>query len=396
MSTDTPDVIFRARFDHGTDEALFTDIVGEWDRLREESRVFRSDAYPWDIWYLMRFDDVFDGFRDHERFSSRQTNYNVEDSHRWIPAQVDPPEHTPYRTAINPLFSPSAVASLEPDVRALCVELIEQFASDGRCDMVDQFARRFPTTIFMKMVGLPVEESDTFLAWASALMHTPGADAQASQIRKDASRTIYRYLAKHIDDHKTSDADDVVTALLRVQIAGRPITDAELLEICFLLYVAGMDTVAGLMSYVIKHLAEHPEQRRLLRERPDMIPGAVEEFLRFYAIASPARVVKADVDFAGCPMKRGDRLVLATWPANRDPRQFERADEFIIDRSPNRHSAFGVGVHRCVGSHLARLELRVAIEEWLRLVPEFEIPADVVVTQHVAGAAGLDHLPLVW
>jgi cytochrome P450 len=383
-------------FDHGTDPALLADVAGEWDRLRESARVFGSDAYPWSVWYLTRFDDVFEAFRDYETLSSRQTNYNVTDTHRWIPAQVDPPEHTPYRTAINPHFGPGAVAAMEPAIRARCVELIDGFADAGRCDVVTQFARRFPTSIFMQMVGLPLDEADTFLGWASRMLHTSGADDESASIRKDAARTIYRYLRQVIADRRDAPGDDVVSALLHADIAGRPITDDELLEVAMLMYVAGMDTVAGMLSYVLQHLATHPEHREALRADPAKVPLAVEEFLRYYSVASPARLVREDGEIAGCPMKAGDRVVLATWPANRDPRQFADAGEFVIDREANRHCAFGVGVHRCVGSHLARLELRVGIEEWLARIADFAVEPGAVITQHVAGAAGLDTLPLIW
>jgi cytochrome P450 len=388
-------------FDHGTDQAMLADLGTEWDRLREASPVFGSDAQPWPLWYLTRFDDVVAAFRDHETFSSRQTNYNVDDPHRWIPAQVDPPEHTPYRTLMNPHFGPSSIAALEPTVRARCIDLMDEFAASGGCDVVTQFARRFPTSIFMDLMGLPIEESDTFLGWASDLLHTAGSDAEAVAKRTDAARTIYRYLRQLIADRRASPRDDLMSALIAAELTmpdgtSRPLTDDELREMAMLLYVAGMDTVAGVISYAMQHLAEHADDRAFLRADLTRVPVAVEEFLRFFAIASPARVVRRDTEFAGCPMKAGDRVVLATWPANRDPRQFADADRFVIDREINRHNAFGVGIHRCLGSHLARLELRIMLEEWLPRIPDFSVRAGVPITQHVAGAAGLDNLPLVW
>ena len=386
----------RPGFDHGTDPDLLADIAGTWDRLREASRTFSSDAYPWTLWYLTRFDDVDDAFRDHERLSSRQTNYNTEDSHRWIPAQVDPPDHTAFRAALNPHFSPGRVAGLEPAMRAVCAGLIDGFAGDGRCELVTQFAQRFPTAVFLQLVGLPAGDTDTFLAWAQQLLHSPGAGPAAAAARKAATRTIYGYLRELIAARRARPGDDVISRLVSADIDGRPVTDDELLEMAFLLYVAGMDTVAGTLSYVVAHLAVHPADRRLLAEDPGRIPVAVEEFLRYYSIASPARVVQRDHELAGCPVRAGDRVVLATWPANRDPRRFDQAGDFVIDRTPNRHCAFGAGIHRCVGAHLARLELRVALEEWLRVIPDFEIEPGARLTQHVAGAAGLDTLPLRW
>ena len=165
---------------------------------------------------------------------------------------------------------------------------------------------------------------------------------------------------------------------------------------CFLLYVAGMDTTAGVFSYALRHLAEHPEHRQLLSGDPTAIEAFVEEVLRYYSIVATSRVVRVDREFAGCPMRAGDRVVLSTTGANRDPRQFADADRFIPDRAPNRHVAFGVGIHRCVGAPLARMELRVAIDEWLRAIPNFSVAPAALITQHVGGAAGLDVLPLVW
>lgn len=353
MPEEVSNVPMRRGFDHGTDPVLLEHLAEEWDRLREASSAFRSDAHPWDLWYLTRFDDVAGAFRDYERFSSRQTNYNVDDPHRWIPAEVDPPDHTPYRTSINPRFSPKAVAAMEPAVRARCVELIDEFAADGECDVVDQFACRFPTSIFMELMGLPLAESDTFLGWAKELLHSAGSGPEASRVRANASRTIYGYLGALITARRSERGDDIVSSLLDVEIDRRPISDEELLEMSMLLYVAGMDTVAGVISYTLQHLAQHPEHRQFLRDDPSRIPVAVEEFLRYFSIASPVRLVTGDTEFAGCPMRSGDRIVLATWPANRDPRQYPNADKFVINRQANRHCAFGVGIHRCVGAHLA-------------------------------------------
>jgi cytochrome P450 len=271
MSTDATPVL--AGFDHGTDAHLLADLAGEWDRLREASPVFGSDAQPWPLWYLTRFDDVAAAFRDHETLSSRQTNYNVDDPRRWIPAQVDPPEHTPYRTLMNPFFGPSAIASLEPVVRARCVELIDGFAADGACDVVTQFARRFPTSIFMELMGLPTAESDTFLGWAGDLLHTAGSDRAAVAKRTHAARTIYRYLRRLIADRRDEPRDDVMSALIASELVtpdagSRPLTDDELRDMAMLLYVAGMDTVAGVISYTMQYLAAHPDARAFLRTTP--------------------------------------------------------------------------------------------------------------------------------
>ncbi len=190
--------------------------------------------------------------------------------------------------------------------------------------------------------------------------------------------------------------EDVVSRLIAGQVDGRPVTDAELREMCFLLYVAGMDTTAGVFSYLFRHLAEHPEHRHWLRDDPTRIEAFVEEVLRHYSVVATSRVVRDDVEFAGCPMTAGDRIVLSTTGANRDPRQFADADRFLPDRQPNRHLAFGAGIHRCVGAPLARMELRMAVDEWLRAIPDFTVAPGALITQHVGGAAGLDSLPWAW
>lgn len=398
---DDADVRFRPGFDHATDPALLRGHPVEWDRLREDSRAFRSDAAKqhgntWDNWYLLRFDDVYEAFQRHDLFSSRQTLYLVEDAHRWIPNEVDPPEHTRYRTALNPMFSPKAIGALEPEIRSLAASLVDSVAGAGACDAVLDVARPLPTTIFMQMMGMPVEQAPTFLAWASDMLHATAATDPDGAVRKRATKAIYGYLRELVAERRARPEDDIVSRLMAVDGEGGPFSDDELLEMSMLLYIAGMDTVAGVLSYVFLHLALHAEERRRLVDDRTAVPSFVEECLRFYSIVSVARVVRDDTAYAGCPLRRDDRVVLCTGAANRDPRQFYDADRFVGDRSPNRHIAFGAGIHRCLGSHLARLELRIAVEEWLARIPDFEVAPHTELRHHVGGAAGLDALPLVW
>jgi cytochrome P450 len=285
---------------------------------------------------------------------------------------------------------------MTPQIRARCVELIEGFRGNGRCDFVAEFARLFPTTVFMKMMGLPVEESSTFLGWIEQMMHATDATDPDGSLRASTRMTVARYLGSLIAERRKEPRDDLVSYLTQADFEGRKLGDEELLGISFLLYMAGLDTVAGMLSYVFRHLAERPDHRQVLRERSQMIPDAVEEFLRYYAIVITSRMVTREVEFAGCPMRAGDRVVLATPAPSSDPSGFPNAAEFVIDRSANRHLAFGAGAHRCLGSHLARVELAVAIEEWNRRIPDYRIADGAKITQHIGGVAGLDQLPLVW
>jgi cytochrome P450 len=384
-------------FDHADALALLADPFAEWDHLRSEHGAFGSDKNPTrTVWFLLGYDDIHRALQDPSTFSSRSVIPFTDETHRWIPEELDPPEHTKYRHLLNPLFSPGRVEALEPEIRTRCVELIDAIAAKKSCDLLADFARLFPTTIFMRLMGLPVEEAEQLLRWVHELMHTrPDADPDGA-VRGGAMNSIMQYLGALIATRQAEPTDDIVSHLVTMTVDGRPLTMEELLETCFLLYMAGLDTVAGMLTYTFKHLAEHPEHQQLVRERPEAIPNVVEECLRMYAIVTTSRVVTRDVDFAGCPMKAGDRIVTPTASANRDPAEFDRAGEFDPDRSPNRHIAFGAGPHRCVGSHLARLELRVALEEWHRRIPTYRIPDDAAITQHVGGVAGVESLPLTW
>jgi cytochrome P450 len=387
-----------SRFNHEGDSTIVCEYPAVWDKLRQHGSALRSDLAGWNVWYLLGFDDAREAFQRSDLFSSRVVSPFVEakDQMPWIPLTLDPPEHQKYRRLLNPWFSEATAEDTTPRVRERCVELIESFSASGRCDLVADFARLYPTTIFMKIMGLPVEESGKFLGWIDALMHTSEAADPGGAIRAGTQQTIAQYLGELINARREEPRDDLVTYLTRAKVDDRPLTDMELLAISFLLYMAGLDTVAGMLTYIFRHLAGHPDHRKTLREHPESIPDAVEEFLRYYAIVTTSRFVTRDVEFAGCPMRAGDRVVLPTAASNRDPQQIADADKFILDRPQNRHLSFGAGPHRCLGSHLARVELAVAIEEWHRRIPDYWIEPGANITQHVAGVAGLDTLPLVW
>src|SRR5882724_892071 len=310
MSTDPKaNVPLRKGFQHEFDPDVVRDHPAIWDRFRKESRAFRTDAASqWNVWYLLGFEDVREAFQRSDLFSSRTVMAfaPVEDQMPWIPLTLDPPLHTKYRQILNPKFTPGTAREWTPQIRARAVELIEGFRSAGRCDFVTDFARLFPTTVFMKIMGLPVEEASRFLGWIDTMMHLTDVTDPDGSKRADARMTVASYIGGLIAARRKDPRDDIVTYLTRAEIDGRPLTDEELIAICFLLYMAGLDTVAGMLSYVFRHLAEHPDHRRTLREHPEQIPNAIEEFLRYYAIVITSRVVTQDVEFAGCPMRAGD------------------------------------------------------------------------------------------
>ncbi|MCU1395518.1 MAG: cytochrome [Ilumatobacteraceae bacterium] len=397
MTTEPITVPLRKGFDHNSNAALIADHRGEWKRLREESPVFRSDkAGDYTLWYLLTYTDNHAAMQDWETFSSSTVQAIGDSAHKLMPVELDPPEHTKYRRLLSAEFSPSAAERMEPDIRQLCVELIDAFADKGQCDVVADFAMKFPTTVFLRMMGLPVEHLDAFLDRAHRLIQTSKDDDPDGSKRAIAAMEIVGDIAAVIAARRQAPQKDLASHLVAAEIDNAPIGDMELYAMGFLLYVAGLDTVANIIGYSLHHLALDPALRQRLIDDPSLIPEANEEFLRLYSLATGARVVTRDVEFAGCPMKQGDRIVYSTASAGRDPQQFPDPDTLILGRTPNRHLAFGAGPHRCVGAHLARLELRIALEEWLRRIPDFRLADEAVVTEHVGAVSGLDTVPLVW
>jgi len=387
----------RSGFDHYTDPDLLADSRAAWKRLREESPIFKSDIDErYDIFYVLGYEDNLRALQDWETFSSRSVLYIDQPHQQMIPEELDPPEHTKYRRVLSPHFAPNVVRTWEADIRELSASLVAEYRASGGGDFVKGFAQKFPTTIFLRLFGLPVEQRDEWVHQAHLVLRTSDAEDPDRSIRMNAAGFIVGALAEVAAARRAEPRDDLISALVREEVDGAPIADEPLMAKCFLLYTAGLDTVANVLTYSFKHLAEDPQLRRRLIEQPELIPDAVEEFLRFYSIASGARVVTRDTDFAGVPMKEGDRIVYSTPAAGRDPEQFPDADTFIPDRKPNRHLAFGAGPHRCVGSHLARLELRIALEEWHKQIPDYRIPEGTEFTEYVGAVSGLTALPLEW
>jgi cytochrome P450 len=314
-----------------------------------------------------------------------------------IPSELDPPDHTKYRTILNPIFAPSRIAELEPMIREVCRGLISDISTRSRCDVVDEFALRFPTTVFMGMLGVPVDELDTFIRWVHRSQHTSQAEDPDGRIRDSADRAIHDFLWSIAEERRREPRDDIVSQLLATTIDGRPLDRKELLGILYLLFLAGLDTVASMIGWTFVHLAKNPDDRRRICADVALVPGMVEELLRYYSIVVMSRHTTADATVQGCPMHRGDRVIVPLATANRDGAAFPDAGTFDLERSPNRHIAFGAGPHRCLGSHLARLELRVFLEEWHERIPDYSIPDDADLGLRVGlFVTALRSVPLEW
>lgn len=371
-------------------------FFAEGDELREEHPFFWNSVAQ-GFWVLTRYEAIREAYQTPEVFTSDSFMPTDPDpTYHMIPTQERAPRHIKYRQLLNPQFSPAAVAKLEPLVRKHCVETIEEFVHRGRCDLVHEFGGAFPTKVFLDWAGLPPEDSPKFVAWVRTVFE--GLDNSSATAIQEAMEGIQDYFRSLIADRRTAPRDpdrDVVTHLVQATLDGEPLSEDDLLSICEVLVLAGLDTVKQELGYAFLHLATHPEDRRRLVESPELVPTAVEELLRAFPVSPPGRKLSRDVEFHGCPMEAGQMAWLPIYMANRDPRAFPEAHAVVLDRNPNRHLTFGAGPHRCQGAHLARLQMRVAFEEWHRRIPDYRLGDDDVILEH-GGQLGLERLPITW
>jgi cytochrome P450 len=362
-------------FDH-TDDAWAADPYPIWDELRESCPVAHSDRYG-GVWLPTRFEDVAAVAYDTERFTSRSIIVSkFRPPQELAPAGVappissDPPFHKDARRMLLPVFSPQAVAKLEPSTRAYCRELIEAMGDRDVVDAAEEYAQHIPVRVIAEMLGLPESDADVFRGFVH---HVLEGVALPMEERAEGMLALFGYLQGHIQDHIDNPRDDLITFLLESEMHGEKLDPFQVGRTIGLLLIAGIDTTWSAIGASIWHLAKTPSDRQRLVDEPELLPTAMEELLRAYAPVTMARLVRDDVEWNGCPMKAEEWVLLSFPSANRDPEAFDRPDEVIIDRAENRHAAFGLGIHRCAGSHLARMELRVALEVWLEAFPTFEL-----------------------
>lgn len=359
-------------------------------------RIFYSPLNTRDgrgTWVITRADDQRKLLADAETFSSFRRIFASALGESWplIPLEIDPPMLGAYRQMLLPLFSPKRVTALEDIVRARAVAMIDGILARGTsCEVMRDFAFPFAVNIFLRFIGLPDRRLEEFVSWANDLLH--GEDAK----RTAAARTIVAFMDELAALRRREPSDDFMTFVVQSEIEGRALTDAEVRGIGILILVAGLDTVAAALGFDLRYLATHPEEQRRLREEPARIPMAVEEMLRAFPTVQMVRVASRDVTFEGVEMKKGDYISCATMIANRDPLEFPDPDKVDLERENNRHVAFAYGPHRCLGSHLARRELVIGLEEWLARVPEFRIKEGTAPTVFGGYVFGIENLDLDW
>jgi cytochrome P450 len=401
MSTHHPPVRdWATDFDH-TDPGWVSDPYPIWDELRERCPVAHSDRYG-GVWLPVRHEDVAAVAYDTEHFTSRSVIVSeAKPGPNDLPAPIgiappitsDPPFHQEARRLLLPAFAPKPIAALEPFTRDLCRELLD--ALDGRdsFDAAVDYAQHIPVRVIVKMLGFPQEDADLFREFIHLIIEDVDIPEEERRQRQEQG-VIGEYIDAQIADHLANPRDDLTTFLLEAEIGGEKLQPDHVAGTMVLLMVAGIDTTWSAIGASLWHLAQHDADRRRLVADPSLMPTAIEEFLRAYAPVTMARQVAKDFEFQGCPMHKDDWLLLPFPAANRDPEAFPDPDEVLIDRAENRHAAFGLGIHRCLGSNLARMELTVAVEEFLARYPEFSLADPEAVTWSAGQVRGPRTIPV--
>jgi cytochrome P450 len=368
------------------------------NEVRELAPIVWNET-PYGFWMVSRYDDVREALQSPEVFTNKVVSALSDPEHNLylIPQNLNGKAHVDCRHVINPWFSPGSVKKLEPLARERCITMIEELRPAGACDLSVDFAMMYATEMFLGILGLAVEDGAFMLPRVETIFAGFFGGDQAAMAT--ANEEIKGYFERVIADRLDQPRDittDFVSFLMQSNMGDRPITQDEILNLCATIMLAGLDTTRSALGYIFHHLATHDDHRRMLVEHPERIPEAVEEFVRLYALVfQDGRYVDQDVDFHGCPMKQGDIVWLGLAQANRDPRMFPNPDEFDLERGAARHFGFGAGAHRCLGAHLARLELIIVLEEWLRRIPDFRLATAEPIEER-GGQLMLKKVPLAW
>jgi cytochrome P450 len=392
-------------FDMFRDPAL---LANPHERVREMLR----DAPPvfWTPfnnghWVALGHEAAFEVSRDFERFTSTPIDPELMAQYmammpagsphipQPVPITLDPPDATKYRAPLASAFGPKAIKARADEIRSLAISLIEAVAGQGHCEFISAIAEPLPVQVFLKMMGLPLERQAEFRHMVHEFLK-PGDHDMMSQAAR------LRMVADAIDDviiaRKDDPKDDLISLLWSAEIDGQPMTMQTMEDFAVLLFIAGLDTVINGIGYGVRHMAANPDFQNQLRADPSLIPEAAEELLRRYTFTIPMRRVVKDIEFSGWALKKGEPIMIYLPGADLDPAAFNRPEAFELGREDKPHIAFGVGSHRCLGSHLARLELQIVYTELLARLPTFRLDADQAVSFHAGHIIAFDNLPLRW
>lgn len=366
--------------------------------MREHTPVLSMDGSV----ILSRRAEIDEAFRNPELFSSNMSAIDLGNVRPLIPLQIDPPQHKTYRKILDPLFAPREMAKLEGPLAARVNALIDEFIERGEVDFAAEFSIPFPSLAFLTLLGLPTEELPTFLKMKDGIIRPdqivgqPHEHPDTKTYQREIATSIYEYFDAVIDERSAERRNDIISQFLDTELDGEKLTREEILDICFLFLTAGLDTVTATLDCMFAFLVEHPEHRAQIVADPNLIPAAIEELLRWETpVMGIVRVAMDDTTLGGCPVQQGAQVVAMLGSANTDEAEFADSDDVRFDREVNRHIAFGVGVHRCLGSHLARAELRVALREFHRRIPDYAL-APGAELDFTPAIRSVDHFPMVF
>jgi cytochrome P450 len=384
----------------------FSHLEPEWsadpypiqDDLRQRCPIAHTDRFGGG-WLPTRYEDVAAIAYDTDRFSSRSIimgNFRPPRDHAPIggspPISSDPPFHHDARKLLLPAFTKTAISKQEPTTRAFCHSLIDAFGDREIVDAATEYGQHIPIRVIANLLGFPPEDGPRFTEFVASTLEGINLPPEERIARMSK---LFDYLLAQVHDHLDNPREDLTSYLIDAELYGHKLEASHVVGSMALLLIAGIDTTWSAIGSSLWHLARTPADRERLVADQGLLPTAMEEFLRAYAPVTMARLVKDDMNWHGVDMKSDDWILLSFPAANRDPIQFERANEVIIDREVNRHAAFGLGIHRCIGSHLARMELRVALEVWLERIPKFSLADPAAVAWSAGQIRGPRALPLL-
>lgn len=371
----------------GIDEG---DVYTAWDRLHDGPDIIwtpRNGGH----WILTRGEDIkyvqenFEVF-SHEVFTIPRGSSPI----RMPPLTVDPPLHARYRAILNPFFTPGRIRTMHAGIEEFTRDLIARIKVRGRCEFVNDFARVMPVSVFLGIVDLPLDQREQFVQWAVTFMTSTD-----SREKLGAQEKVVAYLKQVLDERYANPGDDLLSKIAAWRDNPRFQGEYEVIGMAVLVYFGGLDTVANMLSFITRYLAQNPEQRRRLIEQPEIIPQATEEFLRRFGLSNTGRLITRDFDYKGVPFRKDEMVMVPISMSSMDDRLYDRPLEIDFDRNPE-HNTFGNGPHKCVGNTLARAEIQIFLREWLRAIPDFRFdPNDPPVT-HSGSVNGVDRLSLVW
>lgn len=345
-------------------------------------------------WMVTRAEDVKFVQENYEIFSHEEFMIpRLLNPFKVVPLSIDPPNHARYRAILNPAFTPSKVARMRDDARALTIDLIDKIRPKGHCEFLSEFARIMPVAMFLRIVDLPLDRREEFVSWGLAIMSSYDPDE-----RLKANMRVREYLKTVLDDREGGEGEDLLTRVANWRRNPRFESDEETLSMASLLFVAGLDTVASSLSYITHYLAQHAEQQERLRKDKDIIPKAAEEFLRRFGLSNTGRILTRDFEYKGAQFKKDDMIMVPINLSGIDDRAYPNPMVVDFDRGvgPMDHNTFGNGPHKCIGAGLARAEIQVFLEEFVSRMPEFRLDPDRANVEHCGSVPGFDELHLRW